>query len=182
MKFIATPIAGLMVLETEPIVDERGFFARTYCRDEFISHGLNPDFTQCSVSHNARRGTLRGMHFQMAPHQEAKLVRATAGIMHDVVIDLRPNSNSYMQTFAIELSVENGRALYVPEGCAHGFQTLVDDTDVLYQISARYQPESSGGIRWNDPAFGIVWPIPEPILSPRDATRVDWAPMMGNMS
>jgi dTDP-4-dehydrorhamnose 3,5-epimerase len=182
MKFISTSIAGLFVLELEPFIDERGFFARTYCKDEFTAMGLSHDFVQCSVSHNVHRGTLRGMHFQAEPHQEAKLVRATAGIMYDVVLDLRLNSPSYMQSFALELSAQNGLALYVPEGCAHGFQTLTDDTDVLYQISTKYNPDFSRGVRWNDPAFGLKWPILSPILSPRDAAFEDWRPAESHVS
>ncbi len=152
----------------EPRRDERGFFARTWCREEFAAHGLNPNLVQCSISFNAKRGTLRGMHYQAMPHQEAKLVRCTRGAIYDVVLDLRPGSPTFGQWHAAELTADNRQMVYIPEGVAHGLQTLSDDTEVFYQISEFYHPESSRGVRWNDPAFGITWPISEPILSERD--------------
>lgn len=168
MRFVSTPIAGVFVVEPELIEDERGFFARTYCRDEFTAHGLNPELVQCSISFNKHRGTLRGMHYQKTPHAEAKLVRCTQGEIFDVVVDLRPESASYLQWFGVELTSQNRKALYIPEGLAHGFQTLMDNTEIYYQISERYYPESSCGVRWNDPAFAIQWPLDDPIMNLRD--------------
>lgn len=174
MIFVESFIAGVVVVKPEAITDARGSFARSYCREEFIAHGLDPTIAQCSVSRNALKGTLRGMHFQHAPHQEAKLIRVTRGAIHDVALDLREGSPTFLKSFAIELNVENGFALYVPAGCAHGFQTLCNDTDVLYQISVPYQPDFARGARWNDAAFDIAWPVANPILSPRDMAFADW--------
>lgn len=172
MKFVATPLAGVFVVEIEPIADERGLFARTFCRDEFAAQGLVPDLVQCSVSFNKQRGTLRGMHYQLMPHGEAKLVRVTQGSIYDVALDLRPDSPSYCRWFAVELSAENRRALYIPVGCAHGFQSLKDEAEVFYQMSACYQPEAARGVRWDDSAFAIAWPLPEPILNAKDRSFV----------
>jgi dTDP-4-dehydrorhamnose 3,5-epimerase len=174
MKFVSTPLAGAYVIELEPAFDERGFFARTWCRDEFATHGLNPSLSQCSLSWNKRKGTLRGMHFQDAPYQEAKLVRCSSGSIYDVILDLRPESATFKQWFAVELSAVNHKTLYVPEGFAHGFQALEDSSAVFYQISEAYRPEYARGVRWNDPNFQIRWPIPQPILSPRDAAFPDY--------
>lgn len=169
MKFTPTKIAGVWIVDLERHADDRGWFARTWCGEEFRQHGLNPDLSQCSASFNRRCGTLRGMHWQAAPHEEAKLVRCVRGAMFDVALDVRPNSATFKQWVGVELTAENSRALYVPEGCAHGFQTLADDTEVLYQISCPWQPESALGARWNDPAFGIAWPAePNLALSERD--------------
>ncbi|HET7233283.1 MAG TPA: dTDP-4-dehydrorhamnose 3,5-epimerase [Longimicrobium sp.] len=177
MIFRETPLAGAWVLEQDRREDERGYFARTWCANELAAHGLNAALAQCSVSFNARAGTLRGMHYQAAPHAEAKVVRCTRGAIHDVIVDLRPESPTFRRWYAAELSEENGAALYVPEGFAHGFQTLVDATEVLYMISEFYAPESGRGVRWNDPAFGIEWPHADPrILAPRDAGYPDFAP------
>ncbi len=170
MKFTTTPIPGVWLVEMERSEDDRGWFARSWCAGEFVAHGLNTAFSQSSASFNRRRGTLRGMHYQVAPHAEAKLVRCTRGAMYDAALDLRPNSPTFCKWFAAELTADNGRALYIPEGCAHGFQTLADDTEVLYQIAGEYHPASGRGVRWNDAAFGIQWPLPEEaILSPCDA-------------
>jgi dTDP-4-dehydrorhamnose 3,5-epimerase len=158
MKFIPTKLQDAFVLELERHEDERGFFARAWCRDEFDDHGLVPQLAQCSISRNRLAGTLRGMHFQTAPHEEAKLVRCTAGAVFDVIIDLRQDSATYGEWLGVELEAERGNALYVPKGFAHGFQTLVDETDVLYMISDPYVPETASGVRWDDPAFGIDWP------------------------
>jgi len=174
MKFVSTPLAGAYVIELEPAFDERGFFARTWCRDEFATHGLNPSLSQCSLSWNKRKGTLRGMHFQDAPYQEAKLVRCSSGSIYDVILDLRPESATFKQWFAVELGAVNHKMLYVPEGFAHGFQALEDNSAVFYQISEAYRPEYARGVRWNDPKFQIRWPIPQPILSPRDAAFPDY--------
>lgn len=168
MKFLSTPLAGAFVVELDLIADERGFFARSFCEREFAARGLNPRLVQCNVSHNRHRGTLRGMHFQAPPKEEAKLVRCTAGAIHDVIIDLRRGSATYCRWFAVELTSQNRRSLYVPEGCAHGFQTLGDDAEVLYNMSESYEPGLARGVRWNDPRFSIEWPLPDPTLSERD--------------
>lgn len=177
MIFTETALAGAWLVEVEPHRDERGFFARTFDEAEFARRGLRDRFPQCSVSFNARAGTLRGMHFQAAPHEEAKLVRCTAGAVFDVIVDLRPGSATRGRWVGVELSAANRRALYVPEGFAHGFQTLADDTEVFYQVSAAFHPESARGVRWDDPAFGVGWPAAERrILSERDRGYADWAP------
>lgn len=148
--------------------DERGFFARSFCQNEFADQGLDPRLAQCNVSYNAKRGTLRGLHFQAAPHGEAKLVRCTQGTIWDVMVDLRRDSPTFKRWFGAELSAANRLALYVPEGFAHGFQTLTDDTEVLYLMSEFYRPEAVRGLPWNDPAFTIAWPIADPVMSARD--------------
>ena len=168
MKFAETSLAGAYVLDVERISDERGFFARSFCRNELESHGLDPNVVQCNVSFNRKAGTLRGMHFQVAPHEEAKLVRCTMGAVHDVIVDLRPGSPTFRRSYAVELSAQNRRALFVPKGFAHGFQTLSDDTEVLYQMSVFHHPESARGLRFDDPALGIAWPLPPSIMSERD--------------
>jgi dTDP-4-dehydrorhamnose 3,5-epimerase len=175
MLFVETGLPGAFVIEPERLEDARGFFARTFCAREFAARGLDPRLAQCSVSFNKRRGTLRGMHYQVLPHAEAKLVRCTAGSIHDVIVDLRPSSPAFKHHASVVLSAENRRALYVPEGVAHGFQTLEDDTEVFYQISEFHAPEAARCVRWNDPAFGIAWPIADPILSDRDRTAPDFA-------
>jgi dTDP-4-dehydrorhamnose 3,5-epimerase len=176
MIFRATGIDGAWVIEAEQLGDERGFFARTWDADEFAERGLNPRLAQCSISYNRARGTLRGLHYQAAPFEEAKLVRCTAGAIFDVVVDLRPESSSFKGWFGEELSAENRRALYVPEGCAHGFLTLADDSEVHYQISQFYAPESARGVRWDDPAFGITWPGEVVVINDRDRTYPDFRP------
>ena len=158
MRFIETRLKGAFVIEPERLADERGFFARMWCQREFIAHGLNPDLVQCNISFNTNKGTLRGMHHQAAPHEEAKLVRCTMGAIYDVIIDLRPDSPTYKAWLAVELTAPNRKMLYVPEGFSHGFMTLADNTEVFYQMSEFYSPECASGIRWNDPQFGIVWP------------------------
>jgi dTDP-4-dehydrorhamnose 3,5-epimerase len=176
MIFKETPLPGVFVIELDRHEDERGWFARSWCRDEFANLGLAAELTQCSLSHNSARGTLRGMHWQTAPHGEAKVVRCVRGVMYDVALDLRCESPTYCHWFGLELKPENGRALYVPEGCAHGFQTLMDDTDVLYQIAGNYHAASGRGARWNDPAFNITWPLENVAsLSERDAGYSDFA-------
>jgi dTDP-4-dehydrorhamnose 3,5-epimerase len=173
--FTPTRLAGAVEIEVERHEDERGFFARSFCRREFEDHGLEPCAVQCSVSFNRRRGTLRGMHWQADPHGEAKLVRVTAGAIWDVIVDLRPGSATYGEWFGVELSADDHRALYVPPDFAHGFQTLVDNVEVFYQMSTEYVPEAQRGARWDDPAFGIAWPIASPILNQRDAAYPDLA-------
>jgi dTDP-4-dehydrorhamnose 3,5-epimerase len=176
VRILDTALAGARLVELEPIEDERGFFARSFCRREFEQAGLEPCIVQCNVSFNRRRGTLRGMHFQRAPHAEAKLVRCTRGAVYDVIVDLRPDSPAFRRWLGVELSAENRRALYVPRGFGHGFQSLQDDCEVLYQMSDFYAPQAAGGVRWNDPAFAIRWPIEPPIVSARDAAYPDFAP------
>ncbi len=176
MRFTETRVAGAFVIEPEPIADERGFFARTFCRDEFGALGLNPCVAQANVSFNARKGTLRGMHYQQAPHQEAKLVRCTRGAIFDVVVDLRPASPSYQVWFGAELSDANRAMLYVPEDCAHGFLTLTDGAEVAYQMSAPYAAEAARGVRYDDPAFGIRWPGEVVVINERDRTYPDLDP------
>lgn len=174
MKFSPTALAGACIIDIEQVPDERGFFARSWCREEFSRHDLNPDLAQCSISFNKKRGTLRGMHYQVAPHEETKVVRCTRGAIHDVILDLRPQSPTFRKWFAVELSADNRRMLYVPAGLAHGFQSLTDDTEVFYQISTPYHPESARGVRWDDPAFGIEWPVAERIISDRDRRYPDF--------
>lgn len=169
MKFNEIPLQGAYLIEPEPVADQRGFFARTWCADEFRRHGLNAHLAQCSVSFNVRRGTLRGMHYQNEPYSEAKLVRCCAGAIYDVLLDLRSASLTYLRWYATELSATNHRMLYVPEGFAHGFQTLLDDCEVFYQISRPYSPEHARGVRWDDPLCAIEWPDRNPILSPKDS-------------
>jgi len=176
MKFIPIPLPGAFLIEIEPVADERGFFARTWCAEEFRSHGLSPQLAQCSISFNKRKGTLRGMHYQDEPHAETKLICCCSGAIYDVIIDLRPASSNYCKSFHVELTSSNGKMLYVPQGCAHGFQTLADDTQVFYQMSVPYRPESARGIRWNDPLFGIEWPLRDVILSERDRSFQDYKP------
>lgn len=169
MIFRETSLSGAFLVEPERIGDERGFFARSWCAEEFARHGLSPRLAQCSVSWNRTAGTLRGLHFQLAPHAESKLVRATRGSIFDVIVDLRPASPTRHRWFAAELDADSGLMMYVPEGFAHGFQTLEDDTEVLYQISVPYHPESSAGLRWDDPALAIAWPATDRrIVSERD--------------
>ena len=174
MQFFSTNLPGVFEIWIEPHCDERGFFARTWCQKEFEEHGFNPRLVQCNVSFNQRKGTLRGMHFQASPHAEAKLVRCTRGSVYDVVLDLRAGSPSYMQWVAVTLSAENRNMMYVPEGCAHGFITLEDGTEVFYQMSEFYDSPSARGVRWNDPAFGIIWPVKTAVISERDASYPDF--------
>ncbi|MCG6537178.1 MAG: dTDP-4-dehydrorhamnose 3,5-epimerase [Syntrophales bacterium LBB04] len=176
MKFIETKIQGAFVITPERLEDERGFFARVWDPEEFKAHGLNPKLAQCSISFNKQKGTLRGMHYQAAPHAENKIVRCTMGSMFDVVLDLRPPSATFKQWFSVELTAENRLMLYLPEGVAHGFQTLSDNTEVFYQISEFFHPQSSKGVRWDDPAFGIKWPLPVTEISPRDYAFGGWKP------
>jgi len=164
LKFIRTKLEGAYVIELDPINDERGFFARTWCKDEFDKRGLNTNLVQCNLSQNNYRGTIRGMHYQVPPYSETKLVRCIRGAIFDVIIDLRPNSVTYTEWFAVELTQNNRKMLYVPEGMAHGYQTLEDNSEVFYQVSAPYHSESAKGVRWDDPVFGIQWPIQENLI------------------
>jgi dTDP-4-dehydrorhamnose 3,5-epimerase len=174
MVFSRTKINGAFEITPEQHCDERGFFARTWCEKEFEANELNPKLVQCSISYNEKRGTLRGMHYQAAPHAEAKLVRCTKGAIYDVVLDLRPLSPSFNEWVAIVLSSENRKMVYVPEGCAHGFLTLEDRTEVHYQMSEFYYPELARGLRWDDPAFKIDWPAEVQVISERDRTYPDF--------
>ena len=175
MKFVETGIESAVVVELEPFVDERGMFARIWCAEEFAAAGLTASLSQCSISRNPRAGTLRGMHYQHAPHEEAKLVRCTRGAIYDVVLDLRDGSPTFGKWHAVELTPESGAALFIPEGCAHGFQTLVDDSEVLYMISHPYAPDAAAGVRYDDPAFAISWPVADGItISDRDRSYPDY--------
>jgi dTDP-4-dehydrorhamnose 3,5-epimerase len=177
--FIETTLQGAFIIELDKLEDERGFFARTWCQREFAAHGLNPHLVQCNISFNRQRGTLRGMHYQAAPHEEAKLVRCTRGGIYDVIIDLRAQSPTFKHHIAVTLTAQNYRMLYVPEGYAHGFQTLEDNTEVVYQMSAFYAPDSARGVRWDDQAFGIQWPSAQRIISERDRTYPDFVDREG---
>jgi dTDP-4-dehydrorhamnose 3,5-epimerase len=174
MRFLETKLGGVFTIHLEPHPDERGFFARTWCPREFEMHGLNPKLVQCSISFNIRRGTLRGMHFQAAPHAEAKVIRCTRGAIYDVAVDLRPSSPTYKQWAAFVLTEANREMIYIPEGCAHGFLTLEDESEVLYQMSEFHAPEAARGFRWNDKAFGISWPEKVEVIASRDATYADF--------
>jgi dTDP-4-dehydrorhamnose 3,5-epimerase len=174
MIFEPAPIEGAFVIATEPVEDERGFFARTFCQEEFRSRGLEACVAQCGVSFSARRGTLRGMHLQAPPHAEVKLVRCSRGAIYDVILDLRDGSPTFARWWAVELTPASGRLLYVPEGVAHGFQTLEPDTEVSYQMSRAHVPEAATGVRWDDPAFGIDWPLEVTAISAGDRARADF--------
>lgn len=169
-----TKLKGVYIIEIDPTEDDRGFFARSFCAKEFEKYGLNPYVAQCSISYNEKKGTLRGMHYQVAPHEEAKLVRCTMGAIYDVGIDLRQDLPTFKEWVAIELTMSNHRMLYIPEGVAHGFQTLEDHTEVFYQMSEFYHPECSRGVRWDDPAFGIRLPLPIRVIKKEDLTYPDF--------
>ncbi len=174
MIFSETSLKGAFVIEPERFEDERGFFARTWCQKEFEDHKLPTGLVQCSISFNKKKGTLRGMHYQVSPCEETKLVRCTMGAIYDVIIDLRPTSPTFKQHIGVNLTAENRKILHVPEGFAHGFQTLEDQSEVFYQISVYYAPEYARGVRWNDPAFGIQWPYLDPIILERDRNYADF--------
>lgn len=174
MKFTETELPGAYLIELERREDQRGYFARTWCEREFAAHGLETRFVQVNLAHNPRRGTLRGLHFQLEPYAEVKVVRCTRGALYDVIVDLRPESPTCGRWIGVELSAANGRALYVPRGFAHGYQTLEDDTDLMYQTSEFYVAEAARGVRYNDPAFGIAWPLPVRVISEADASWPDF--------
>jgi dTDP-4-dehydrorhamnose 3,5-epimerase len=176
MIFTETILRGAFLIELERYEDERGFFARSYCQKEFAAHGIEPLVAQCNIASNRQRGTLRGMHWRALPNSEAKLVRVIQGAILDVIVDLRPESPTYLKHVAVELTEENQSALYVPVMFAHGFQTLTDNAVLFYQMSDFYDPTADRGARWNDPAFGIEWPIDNPILHPRDRGYADFVP------
>lgn len=175
MIFIETELKGAYIIDIERREDDRGFFARTWCQQEFEAHGLVARIVQANTSYNKLKGTLRGMHYQNAPYAETKLVRAVRGAIYDVIVDLRRDSPTYKRWIGVELTADNRRALFVPEGFAHGFQTLEDNTDVAYQVSAFYTPGAEGGARYNDPAFEIQWPLPISVISDKDAAWPDYA-------
>jgi dTDP-4-dehydrorhamnose 3,5-epimerase len=174
MKFTETKLRGVVEISLDLNVDERGFFARSWCEKEYESKGLNPKFVQCNVSYNTLKGTLRGIHYQEAPHKEAKLVRCTRGAIYDVAVDLRPDSPTFKEWVAAVLTAENRHMLYVPEGCGHGFLTLEDESEVFYQMSEFYTAGCGRGVRWNDPAFRIAWPAEVRTISERDRTFPDF--------
>lgn len=174
MKFITSRLKGAYLIELDCLDDERGFFARSFCQREFLEYGLNPKVVQCNISYNRKKGTLRGMHFQTNPYEETKIIRCTQGKIYDVIIDLRQKSSTYCLWESFELSAENRRMLYIPNGFAHGFQTLEDETEVFYQMSEFYHPECASGVRWNDSVFVIEWPIANPIISLKDQSYLDY--------
>lgn len=174
MQFTETKLKGAYIIDIERLEDERGFFARTWCQKEFHDHNLNSKLVQCSVSYNAKKGTLRGMHYQTEPFEECKLIRCTRGSIYDVIVDIRQASATYGQYIDVVLSSENRRMLFVPEGFAHGFLTLEDNTEIFYQMSEFFAPNHSKGFRWNDPAFGIKWPDEIRIISERDRNMPDF--------
>jgi dTDP-4-dehydrorhamnose 3,5-epimerase len=177
MTFRELALSGAFLIELDRIEDERGFFARTFCRDEFAEHGLATEIVQANTAFNRRKGTLRGMHFQAAPHEEAKLVRCTRGAVYDVIVDLRRDSPTFTRWVSVELTVENDTMLYAPEGFAHGYQTLEDETETSYLMSQRYEPSAGRGVRWDDPAFGIEWPDEgDRTINERDRTWPDFSP------
>lgn len=176
MNFKKTPITGAYVVDIEPKGDERGFFARGFCHQEFEALGLNSKVVQANIGVSRQRGTLRGLHYQIAPYAETKLVRCTAGAVFDVIVDLRPASSSYRKWLGVELAADTRRMIYVPEGCAHGYLTLVDNTEIFYLVSQFYSAEAERGLRWNDPVFGIEWPIIQDlVISEKDRRWPDWS-------
>jgi len=174
MRFAELPLLGAFIVEIEERRDERGFFARSFCADEFRRQGLTAHFPQCNISFNEHRATLRGMHYQADPRPEVKLVRCTRGAIYDVIVDLRRDSQTFRQWQGVELNAENRRALYIPPGFAHGFQTMTDGAEVFYMMGDVYVPELARGVRWDDPQFGIAWPLPSPRMSERDASYADF--------
>ena len=174
MKFTETPILGAWIIDPEPIRDHRGFFARAYCARELEKHGIDPGFVQLNIAYNEKKGTLRGMHYDVSPAGETKLVRCTAGRIYDVIVDMRRDSPTYRKDFSVELSAENRRALFIPAYCAHGYQTLTDHAEVTYQMGTFYQPEYQRGVRYDDPVFSIQWPLPVTAISEKD---LSWEPL-----
>jgi len=174
MIFTRTGIEGAYIIEPEPLADERGFFARSFCREEFLKNGLESRIVQCNISSNKRSGTLRGMHYQIPPFEEAKIVSCIRGSIYDVVLDLRRGSSTYRRWSGVELSENNYTMVYIPKGCAHGFLTLEDDCVVYYQMTEFFHPECARGVRWDDPAFGITWPHPAEIISEKDQSYPDY--------
>ena len=175
MRFVETNLKGAFIIESETINDDRGFFARTWCSKEFKEHGLNPNLSQISIAYNKKKYTIRGMHYQLAPHEETKLVRCSRGSIYDVIIDLRPTSKTFKEWISANLTQDNNKMIYLPEGCAHGYQTLEDNTEVIYHISVFHVPELYRGVRWDDPAFKIQWPeVKNIIISKKDKGYQDF--------
>lgn len=174
MKFIETKLKGAFIIQIEPLEDERGYFVRSFCKEEFEKYGLNPEIVQCNISYNKKAGTLRGMHFQKAPYEETKIVSCIKGAVYDVIIDLRKDSQTFCQWISVELTENNNKMLYIPKGFAHGFQTLVDDTIVNYQMGEYYHPKYAMGIRYDDTSFNINWPIEHAIISDKDLKFEDF--------
>ncbi|MGB7949258.1 MAG: dTDP-4-dehydrorhamnose 3,5-epimerase, partial [Candidatus Binatia bacterium] len=174
MIFSETKLQGAFIIDPQKLEDDRGFFARSWCQREAAAYGLHPQWVQCNVSFNKKKATLRGMHYQCAPSEEAKLVRCTRGAIYDVIIDLRPTSSTYRKWLAVELTAENRRMLYIPEGFAHGFLTLDDNTEIFYQMAEFYVPACARGVRWNDSAFGIKWPMEASVISDKDRNYPDF--------
>jgi dTDP-4-dehydrorhamnose 3,5-epimerase len=174
MIFEPTVLEGAFLVHLQRHEDERGFFARSFCAQEFAAHGLPSTFVQCNVSYNRLRGTLRGMHMQREPRPEGKLVRCTMGAAYDAIVDLRKESTTYCRWVSVEITAANRLALYIPPGIGHGFQTLADGTELFYQMTEYYAPDLAAGVRWDDPVFGIDWPIPDPIISSRDSSFPDF--------
>jgi dTDP-4-dehydrorhamnose 3,5-epimerase len=168
MIFTETPLRGAFVIDLEPREDDRGFFARAFCQHEFADHGLKPVIAQANIGYNRRKGTVRGMHFQCPPAAETKLVRASRGAVLDIIVDLRPESPTYLQHFAVELSADNHRGIYVPERFAHGYQVLQDDTETMYHVGEFYTPDAEGGLPYDDPRLGLQWPLPVSVMSEKD--------------
>ena len=173
MRFTETRLSGAYLIDVAPFEDERGLFARSFCTREFAEHGLVPDYVQANLSVGHRAGTLRGLHYQRPPHAEVKVIRCVRGAFFDVIVDLRPGSTTYREWFGVELTADNHTALYVPEGFGHGFMTLADDTEANYMVSAFYTPDAEGGLRWDDPAIGIEWPMQPTVISDKDAAWPD---------
>jgi dTDP-4-dehydrorhamnose 3,5-epimerase len=182
MIFTETKLPGAYLIDVEKREDHRGFFARAWCQREFEEHHLVPRVVQANISFNKQKGTLRGMHYQLAPYAETKLVRCVRGALYDVIIDLRPDSSTYMQWLGVELTAEDYKMLFVPEGFAHGFQTLVDNTEATYQVSQFYTPGAEGGVRYDDPAFGIEWPIDVQVISDKDRSWPNYTPGSGTQA
>jgi len=176
MIFTETPLRGAFVIEIEPRPDDRGFFARSFCQNELAAHGLATGIAQANLSYNHRKGTLRGMHYQVPPYAEVKMVRCTRGAIFDAIVDLREDSPTRFQWFGVELTADNRKMLYVPQGFAHGYQSLTEESEAFYLVTEFYAPGSERGIRWNDPRFRIDWPIKEPVLSPKDEAHPDYQP------
>jgi dTDP-4-dehydrorhamnose 3,5-epimerase len=176
LKFTETELHGAFIIELEKIEDKRGFFARSWCHDEFKTHGLTSRVVQSNISYNKKKGTLRGMHYQKPPYEESKLIRCTRGAIRDVIIDLRQDSDTYTKWISVDLTADNYKMIFVPEGFAHGFQTLSDDTEIFYQVSQFYTPGSEDGIRWNEPLFGIDWPLEVTVISEKDMNWPDYEP------
>src|SRR5258708_6322696 len=176
MRFTETPLSGAFIIDIVRLEDERGFFARTWSADELKKRGLDTTLVQCNVAWNPIKGTLRGMHFQRTPHEEVKIIRCTSGALFDVIVDLRPGSPTFRRWTGVELSAESRRMLYIPKGLAHGYVTLTDNVEAYYHVSAPYAPGCAGGVRWDDPAFGITWPSAPTIISERDR---GWPPFTG---